>query len=160
MSMAAGDVSDARAAGASGATTTSREVDPTLREESIGQLLTSLSEDFSTLVRQELRLAQAEMTDKGKAAGLGIGMFGGAGIVAFIGLGALTATVIALLATTMKVWLAALIVTVVVFALAGVLALIGKQQVSKATPPVPEETKETVQEDVQWAQTQLKSGRR
>jgi uncharacterized membrane protein YqjE len=134
--------------------------DPNLREESMGTLFKQLSDDLSTLVRQELRLAQAEMTEKGKKAGLGVGMFGGAGLVTFLALQALTACLVALLATAMDVWIAALIITVVYAAAAGVLALSGKKQVSEATPPVPEQTKETLKEDVQWAKTQLPSGKK
>jgi hypothetical protein len=131
-----------------------------LREQPMGELFKQLSNDLSTLVRQELKLAQAEMTEKGKQAGIGIGMFGGAGIVGLLALGTLTACLVAALATGMEVWLAALIVTVVYGALAGGLALIGKNRVTEATPPVPEQTVETVKEDVQWAKTQLPSGRK
>jgi hypothetical protein len=131
-----------------------------LREESMGALFAQLSDDLSTLMRQELRLAQAEMAEKGKKAGVGIGMFGGAGIVTFLALQAVTACLIALLATAMDVWVAALIITVIYAAGAGVLALTGKRQVSEATPPVPEQTVDTLKEDVQWAKTQLPSGKR
>jgi uncharacterized membrane protein YqjE len=131
-----------------------------LREQPMGELFKQLSDDLSTLVRQELKLAQAEMTEKGKKAGLGAGLFGGAGIVGLLALGTLTACVVVLLATAMDVWLAALIVTVVYGALAGGLALTGKKQVSEATPPVPEQTLESVKEDVQWAKTQLPSERK
>lgn len=134
------------------------EPDPRLREESMGELFKELSNDLSTLVRQELKLAQAEMTEKGKRAGIGAGMFVAAGIVALLALGALTACVIAALAEGMDVWLAALIVTAIYLAVAGVLALIGRKRVSEATPPVPEQTVETVKEDVQWAKTRLPSG--
>jgi uncharacterized membrane protein YqjE len=129
-----------------------------LREQPMGQLFKQLSNDMSALVRQELRLAQAEMTEKGKKAGIGAGLFGGAGIVVLLALGTLTACVVALLATAMDTWVAALIVTVIYGALAAGLALTGKQRVSEATPPVPEQTVETVKEDVQWAKTQLPSG--
>ncbi len=129
-----------------------------LREQPIGELFKQLSDDISTLVRQELRLAQAEMTEKGKKAGIGAGLFGGAGIIVLLALGAFTTCVVALLATAMDTWVAALIVTVVYGALAAVLALTGKQRVSEATPPVPEQTVETVKEDVKWAKTQLPSG--
>jgi hypothetical protein len=132
--------------------------DPSLREKSMGELFKELSNDLSTLVRQELKLAQAEMTEKGKKAGLGVGMFGGAGIVGLLAAGTLTACCIAALAEGMDVWLAALIMTAVYAALAGVLALVGKKRVSEATPPVPEQTVETVKEDVEWAKTQLPSG--
>jgi uncharacterized membrane protein YqjE len=137
-----------------------REAERDLREESIGALFKQLSDELSTLVRQELRLAQAEMTEKGKKAGVGIGMFGGAGVVTFLALQALTACLVALLATAMDVWIAALIITVIYATGAAVLALTGKKQVSEATPPVPEQTVDTLKEDVQWAKTQLPSGKK
>jgi nitrate/nitrite transporter NarK len=126
-----------------------------LREQGMGELFKHLSDDLSTLVRQELKLAQAEMTDKGKEAGIGAGMMGAAGLVGLLALATLTTFFIALLGTAVVVWLAALIVTVVYAAAAGALALIGKNRVAEATPPVPEQTVETVKEDVQWAKTQL-----
>lgn len=126
----------------------------------MGELFKQLSNDLSTLVRQELKLAQVEMTEKGKRAGLGAGMFGGAGLVGFLALLTLTACVIAALSEAMHVWLAALIVTVIYAVVAGVLALLGRRKVSEATPPVPEQTVDTVKEDVQWAKTQLPSGSR
>jgi len=132
--------------------------DPRLREQSMGELFKELSAELSTLVRQELQLAQAEMTEKGKRAGVGAGMFGGAGIATLLALGTLSACVIALLGKAMDVWLAALIVTVVYAAVAGVLALTGKQRISEATPPVPEQTVETMKEDGQWAKNRLPSG--
>ena len=131
-----------------------------LREQPMGELFTKLSDDLSTLVRQELKLAQVEMTEKGKKAGVGVGMFGGAGVVGLLALGAFTTCLIAALATGMEVWIAALIVTVLYGAAAGVLALQGKTRVSAATPPVPEQTVETVKEDAQWAKTQLSSEKR
>jgi uncharacterized membrane protein YqjE len=140
--------------------TAPRGSERSLREETMGALFKQLSDELSTLVRQELRLAQAEMTQKGKQAGVGIGMFGGAGIITFLALQALTACVIALLSTAMDVWIAALIITVVYAAGAGVLALTGKKQVSEATPPVPEQTVDTLKEDVQWAKTQLPSAKK
>jgi uncharacterized membrane protein YqjE len=131
-----------------------------LREQPMGEVFKQLSDDLSTLVRQELRLAQAEMTDKGKKAGVGIGMFGGAAIVGLLALGALTTCLIAALSTAMEVWIAALIVTAVYGAVAAVLALNGRNRVSEATPPLPEQTIETVKEDAQWAKTQLSSEKR
>ena len=131
-----------------------------LREQPVGELFKQLSTEISTLVRQELKLAQAEMTQKGKRAGTGAGMFGGAGIVALLALMTFTACVVAALATGMDVWLAALIVTVVYGALAAGLALLGKNKVAEATPPVPEQTVESVKEDVQWAKTRMPSGRK
>ena len=131
-----------------------------LREQSIGDLLKHLSEQMATLVRQELELAKAEMQQKGKRAGLGIGLIGGGGVLALAAVGALTATLILLLGEWMDAWIAALIVTVVYAAGAALLALRGKEKVSEATPPIPEETIDTVKEDVQWAKTQISSGSR
>jgi len=127
-----------------------------LRDRPVGDLLKQLSEDTATLVRKEVELARAEVTQKGKQAGIGAGMFGGAGVAALLALGSLTACLIALLATGMEVWIAALIVTVLWAAIAGVLALVGKNRVQEATPPV-EQTVETIKEDVQWAKTQRPS---
>jgi hypothetical protein len=138
----------------------SQDVNNGLREQPMGELFKQLSDDVSPLVRQELRLAQAEMTEKGKKAGLGAGMFGGAGIIGLLALGAFTTCVIAALSTGMEVWIAALIVTVVYAALAGILALNAKHRVTEATPPVPEQTIETVKENAQWAKTQLPSEKR
>jgi uncharacterized membrane protein YqjE len=136
------------------------EPDPRLREQPMGDLFKQLSEDLSTLVRQELRLAQAEMTEKGKRAGLGAGLFGGAGVLGLLALGTLSACLIAALAEALHVWLAALIITVVYAAVAGALALRGRERVQQAGPPVPEQTVETVKEDVKWAKTQLPSVRK
>jgi uncharacterized membrane protein YqjE len=132
--------------------------EPGLREQPMGELFKKLSDDLSTLVRQELKLAQVEMAEKGKQAGIGLGMFGGAGLLGLLAALTLTTCVVAVLSTQMKVWIAALIVTVVYGAAAGVLALQGKNRVAEATPPVPEQTVETVKEDVQWAKTQMPSG--
>jgi uncharacterized membrane protein YqjE len=132
--------------------------EPELREQPMGELFKKLSDDMSTLVRQELKLAQVEMTEKGKQAGIGLGMFGGAGLFGLLAALTLTTCLVAALSTQMKVWIAALIVTVVYGAVAGVLALQGKNRVAEATPPVPEQTVETVKEDVQWAKTQMPSG--
>jgi hypothetical protein len=130
------------------------------RQQPVGELLKQLSQETSTLVRQELELAKAEMTVKGKQAGVGAGMLGGAGISALLMLGALTATVIGLLDRAMVFWLAALIVTAIWAAIAGVLALTGKGRLEEATPPVPEQTQETVKEDVAWAKTRARSAAR
>ena len=133
--------------------------DSDLRERPIGDLLKQLSQETTTLVRQELELAKAEVTEKGKQAGKGAGMFGAAGIVGFLALGALTAFFIMLLDGAVPNWAAALIVAAVYAAIAGVLALSGKKNVQEATPPAPQ-TVETVKEDVQWAKTQTPSARR
>jgi uncharacterized membrane protein YqjE len=131
-----------------------------LRERPVGELLKELSTETSTLVRQELELAKAEMAEKGKQAGLGAGMFGGAGLFGLLALGALTACAIAALATGMDLWLSALIVTVVYAVIAGVLALIGRQKTREAAPPAPEQAIESTKEDVQWAKSRAKSARR
>jgi len=136
-----------------------REENP-MREQSMGELFKQLSDDMSTLVRQELRLAQAEMTEKGKRAGLGLGMFGAAGLLGFVAFLTLTACLVAALSKGMDVWLAALIITVIYGAIAGGLALVGRDRVTEATPAVPEQTVQTVKEDVQWAKTQLPSERK
>jgi len=130
-----------------------------LREQSIGDLLKQLSQETTTLVRKELELAKAEVTEQGKKAGIGAGMFGGAGVAGLLALGSLTAFLIALLSTGMEVWIAALIVTVLWTAVAGVLALVGRNKVQEATPPAPQ-TVETIKEDVQWAKTQRPSAGR
>src|SRR5438552_698282 len=113
-------------------------------DASIAELVKQLSEQTSRLARQEMELAKAELTVKGKRAGIGAGMFGGAGIAGFYALGALIATAILALATAVAAWLAALIVTVVLGAVAGLLALQGKTKVQQATPPVPEQATESV----------------
>jgi uncharacterized membrane protein YqjE len=123
-----------------------------LRDNSIGDLLKQLSAETSTLVKQELALARAELEQQGKRAGKGAGMLGGAGVAGLLFLGALTATVIGVLDTAMAFWLAALIVTVIWGAVAAVLALQGKNEIQHATPAAPQ-TVETVKEDVQWAKT-------
>jgi uncharacterized membrane protein YqjE len=130
------------------------------REQPIGELLKQLSQETTTLVRQELELAKAEMTEKAKEGGKGAGLLGGAGVGGLLALGALTATVMGLLDTAMKFWLAALIVTLIWAAVAGVLALQGRKKLQHAGPPVPEQAQESVKEDVQWAKTRSKSAGR
>jgi uncharacterized membrane protein YqjE len=129
------------------------------RDKSIGDLLKQLSTDTSTLVKQEMALARAEIAEQGKKAGLGAGLFGAAGAIGLVTLGALAATLILLLDKAMDAWLAALIVTIVFGAIAGLLALTGKNRIKDATPPAPQ-TVETVKEDVEWAKTQTPSGRK
>ena len=121
---------------------------PNTTDQSVSELVKQLSTQTSALVRQELKLAQLEMTEKGKRAGIGAGLFGGAGLVAAYGVGALIAAIILVLATFLEPWIAALIVAVVLFAAAGVLALTGKKQVEQATPPAPEEAIESTKRDV------------
>ena len=129
-------------------------------DPSAAELVKQLSEQTSRLVQHEMELAKVELTAKGKQAGIGAGLFGGAGVFGLYALGALTATVIALLSTAMATWLAALIVTVVWAAVAGVMALVGKKRVEKAVPPIPENSVESVKEDVRWTKARAQSGRR
>ena len=131
-----------------------------LREHGTGELLKELSDHTTTLVRKEIELAKAELGEKGKKAGQGAGMFGGAGVLGVFAFGALTTAIIAALDSAMELWLAALIVAVVYGAIAAVLALQGRNKVQEAGPPVPEQATESVKEDVQWAKTQARSGRR
>jgi uncharacterized membrane protein YqjE len=131
-----------------------------LRSHSTGELVKQLSEQTTTLVRQEIELAKAELTAKGKVAGQGAGMFGGAAVAGLLALGTLTVVIIALLDKAMDLWVAALIVTLVYGAVAAVLAMRGRDRVKEGMPPAPEQTVETVKEDVQWAKSQAKSARR
>ncbi|MFB6722168.1 phage holin family protein [Kribbella sp. NPDC056345] len=120
-----------------------------VQKEHVGALVSDLTSDVSRLVRDELQLAKAELKDKGKEAGVGIGLFGGAGTIALYGLGALIAAAICGLAVVLPAWLAALIVAVVLFAVAAVAALLGKRHVSQATPPIPQRAVEGVHEDIE-----------
>jgi hypothetical protein len=128
-----------------------------LRDRSLGELLKQLSEETTRLVHQELELAKAELTEKGKQAGAGAGLFGGAGALGLAALGALTACFILALNAVMPAWLAALVVAVVYGIIAFVLVKQGQARIKRATPPVPEQTIETVKEDVEWAKTQMRS---
>ena len=127
---------------------------PPQADQSLPELLKQLAEQTQTLVRKELELAKAEMTQKGKRAGVGAGMGGSATVLALGAFGAFTARLIALLATALDhVWLAALIVTIVYAAIAAVLALQAKKKFQEAAPAAPEQTIETLKEDAQWART-------
>jgi hypothetical protein len=117
--------------------------DPTL-----GSLVHDLTQQIPQLIRSEIRLAQAEMTEKGKRAGLGVGMFSAAGLLAFFGVGCVIATAILALAHALPDWLSALIVAAVLFLGAGIVALVGKKNVQQATPPAPEQAIEGVKEDI------------
>ena len=128
-------------------------------DRSVGELVQQLSQQTSTLIRQEMRLAQAELQEKGKRAGLGAGMFGGAGLVALYGVGALIAAVIMLVATALEPWLAAVIVGVVLLAVGGILALIGRRQVRQATPAKPEQAIESVQADIDEVKARARNDR-
>jgi hypothetical protein len=130
------------------------------RQSSTGELIKQLSEQTSLLIRQELELARTELAEKGRAAGAGAGLLGGAGVVGLLALGALTACLLLLLAEGMDAWVAALIVSVVYAAIAGALALIGRDRVRESMPPEPEQTVESVKEDVRWARRRARSARR
>jgi len=120
-----------------------------LEDQTLGDLVKRMSEQTATLVRQEIRLAQVELREKGKRAGIGAGMFGGAGVLALYGVGALVAAAILLIGTAVAPWLAGVIVGVALLAVAGGLALGGRKQIERATPPAPERAVHSIQDDVQ-----------
>jgi Putative Actinobacterial Holin-X, holin superfamily III len=121
---------------------------PKMNDRPVGELVQELSQQTATLVRQEPQLAQLEMKEKGKRAGMGAGLFGSAGVVALYGGSALIAAVVLLLATALDPWIAALIVAMALFALAGILALTGKKQVEQAAPPAPEQAIVSTKRDI------------
>ena len=129
---------------------------PRVAEPSTAELVQRASEQISRLVRDELALAKAELTEKGKHAGIGIGLFGGSGVIALYGVGAAIATVIIALAIVLPLWLAALIVTVGLFLLAGLLALVGRMQVKRAVPVMPTEAKDSIQADIDTVSAAVK----
>ncbi|MEA2128681.1 MAG: hypothetical protein QOJ85_1572 [Solirubrobacteraceae bacterium] len=133
--------------------------DPTLRDQPVAELIKQLTEQTKLLARQEIELAKAELGEKGRKAGLGAGMFGGAGLLGFFAFAALTACFVLALDTAMDGWLAALIVAALYGAVAGVLALSGKKKVTEAAPMIPEQTVETVKEDVAWTKERAHAGR-
>jgi hypothetical protein len=128
--------------------------------EGIGPAVKQLSEDLGILVRNELQLARREMMEKAKTAGVGAGMLSGSAITGLLTLGSLTALLIIAIALVLPLWLSALIVTAMWAATTAVLALTGKKKIQDAGPLVPEQTIQNVKEDVQWAQTGLKSGKK
>jgi len=132
-----------------------------LRDESIAELVKRLADQTNTLVKQEIELAKAELTEKGKVAGQGAALLGAAALVGLLAAGALTAFLIALLQTAINhTWLAALIVGLIYAAIAIPLALRGRDRIREATPPAPEKTIENVKEDVEWAKTRTRSATR
>jgi Putative Actinobacterial Holin-X, holin superfamily III len=130
-----------------------------LRERPLGEIARDLSRDVSLLVRQEVELAKAEMAQKGRIAAPGLGMIGGAGVVGLMAAGALTAFLILVLSIFLPEWASALIVGTALGGVAFVLARQGKERVGEAGAPVPEQTIETVKEDVEWAKTRATSAR-
>jgi Putative Actinobacterial Holin-X, holin superfamily III len=114
----------------------------------IGELVARLSDDTARLIRDEFRLARAEMMQKAKAAGMGAGLFGGAGAFAVYGLGVLVAAAVIGLSFVLAAWAAALVVAAALFVLAGTAALMGKREFGRAGPPVPTEAVQSTKEDV------------
>jgi hypothetical protein len=131
-----------------------------LRERPLGEVAGELTRDLSLLVRQEIELAKAEMKEKGRVAAPGLGMIGGAGVTGLMAAGALTAFLILTLSIFLPEWSSALIVGVVLAAVTYVLVKQGKERVQEAGSPVPEQTIETVKEDVEWAKTRATSARK
>jgi hypothetical protein len=131
-----------------------------LRERPLGEVARDLTRDLSLLVRQEVELAKSEMAEKGRTAAPGLGLIGGAGVVGLMAAGALTAFLILLLSIVLDEWLSALIIGVVLAGVAYVLAKQGKERVEEAGSPLPEQTIETVKEDVEWAKTRATSARK
>jgi hypothetical protein len=127
------------------------------REQSTRDLVQDLTRQTTTLIRQEMRLAQAELTEKGRHASRGAGMFGGAGLVALYGVGALIAAAILGLATVLEPWIAAAAVGAGLLLIAGILALTGKKELDEATPPKPEQAIESVQRDVDTVRARARS---
>jgi hypothetical protein len=134
--------------------------DKGLSDRSVADLIRQASDQTATLVRQELELAKAELTVKGKQVGLGAGMFGGAGVFGVYAFGALTAAIILALSLVVAGWLAGAIVAVVYGAIAGMLALVGKSKVQAGIPPVPEQSVQSVKADIQSTKQHVKEGRR
>jgi hypothetical protein len=122
---------------------------PLSQERPTGELVKQLSEQVSALVREELKLAQLEMTGKGKHAGVGAGVLGGGAVIALYAAGCLIACVILAISEVLAGWLSALIVAVALLAVAGAAALVGKGRLQKATPPGPNEAVDSVRTDVE-----------
>jgi hypothetical protein len=131
-----------------------------LREQPLGEVARDLTRDLSLLVRQEVALAKSEMAAKGRVAAPGLGLIGGAGVVGLMAAGALTAFLILALSIVLDEWLSALVVGLVLTGAAYVLAKQGKERVEEAGSPLPEQTIETVKEDVEWAKTRATSARK
>jgi uncharacterized membrane protein YqjE len=130
------------------------------QNEGLAASIKQLSEDLGVLVRKELELARAELSEKAKTAGVGAGMLSGSAISGLLTLGSLTALLILAIALVLPAWLSALIVTVMWGAVTAILALTGKKKLQDATPLVPQQTIQNVKEDVEWAQTGLKSAKK
>ncbi len=136
---------------------TSTRFTRTEQDKPLGELVQDLSRQTSTLVRQEMRLAQAELAEKGRHAGKGAGMFGGAGVVALYGVGALIAAAILGLATVLEPWIAAAAIGAGLLLVAGILALTGKKELEEAGPPKPEQAIDSVQRDIETVKARARS---
>jgi uncharacterized membrane protein YqjE len=139
-----------------GATGQTREE---LHEESFGELLSGLASDMSTLIKQEVELAKVEVSAKAKKAGKGVGLLVGAGVAGLLVLMTLTALLVVALDAALELWLAVLLVLLLWAVVAGVLAVAGRSALREAAPPVPEQTVDTVKEDVRWAKHPTQSAR-
>jgi putative superfamily III holin-X len=127
------------------------------QDRPLGELVQDLSRQTSTLIRQEMRLAQAELAEKGRHASKGAGMFGGAGLVALYGVGALVAAAILGLATVLEPWIAAAAIGLALLLVAGILALTGKRELEEAGPPKPEQALDSVQRDIETVKARARS---
>jgi uncharacterized membrane protein YqjE len=130
-----------------------------LSQDSVSELLQRLSEQTTSLAQKEIELAKAELALKGERIGIGVGAFSGAGLLALLALGALTAAAILALESAVEAWLAAVIVAVVYLLIAGAMALAGRSKVRAGSPPVPEQTMASVQEDIRETKQKAKEGR-
>jgi hypothetical protein len=126
-------------------------------DKPLGELVQDLSRQTSTLIRQEMRLAQAELAEKGRHAGKGASMFGGAGLVALYGVGALVAAAVLGLASVLEPWIAAAAIGAGLLLLAGILALTGKKELEEAGPPKPEQTLDSLQRDIETVKARARS---
>jgi predicted phage tail protein len=135
------------------------EIQESSAERSVPELVKEITAQSAALARKEIELAEAEMMMKGKRAGLGAGMFGGAGVLALFGLGALTAAAILGLAIVLPGWASALIVAGVYLVLAGIIALLGGVELRRAKPLPPTEAAESVKDDVEWIRAHAERGR-
>jgi len=141
-------------------TVSSNNQDAELRERPLGEIARDLTRDVSLLMRQEVELAKAELTQKGRTAAPGLGMIGGAGVVGLMAAGALTAFLVLVLSVFLPEWSSALIVGAALAAVAYLLVKQGKERVEEAGAPIPKQTIETVKEDVEWAKTRATSARK
>ena len=127
-------------------------------QRSLADLTRDFSEQTAVLVRKELALATAELKEKGRHAGTGVGLFGGSAAIGFYAVGALIATAILGLSELVDAWLAALIVTVLLLAVAGIAAVLGKKEIEQGVPPKPEQAPHEVAVDVETVKESARRG--